>query len=50
MSKVHLPNIEKAFKFKITKSGKEYRCDTCLPGTPLVGGVRLRMKRNIICA
>jgi hypothetical protein len=37
MSKIHYPNIEKAFKFKVTKNGKEYRVDTCLPGTPIVG-------------
>jgi len=33
----HYPNIEKAFKFSISKNGDEFRVDTNLPGTPLVG-------------
>lgn len=33
----HYPNIEKAFGFTVSKNGNEYRVDTNLPGTPLVG-------------
>ena len=35
---MHIPNIEKALKIEITKSGDEFRADpTALPGSPIVG-------------
>ncbi len=38
----HYPNIEKAFQFKITKSGNKYCVDTCLPGMPIVGTGKIK--------
>ena len=34
----HMPNIEKALKIEIEKSGNDFRADAkALPGTPIVG-------------
>ena len=34
----HMPNIEKALKIEVEKSGKNFRADAkALPGTPIVG-------------
>jgi hypothetical protein len=35
---VHIPNIEKALKIEVEKSGLSFRADAkALPGTPIVG-------------
>ena len=34
---MHIPNIETACGITVSKSGKDFRADSCLPGTPLVG-------------
>ena len=44
MKKTHYPNIEKAFEFKIEKSGNEYRCETNLQGSSLVGVGKTKTK------
>jgi len=36
-NKMHIPNIETACGITVTKRGKCFIADSCLPGTPLVG-------------